>query len=82
MSWLEEAQQKIQQKQQQNNIDQDSFSPDQESQREQLVNQLKMTYDNASEREINKAVDEALEKFDPPYDKADFMRFLRMKLED
>ncbi len=82
MSWLEEAQQKIQQKQQQNNIDQNSFSPDQESQREQLVNQLKMTYDNASEREINKAVDEALEKFDPPYDKADFMRFLRMKLED
>ncbi len=81
MSWLEEAQQKIKQKQE-NARTEDTFCPDNSEEREKLVNRLKMMYDNATEREINKALDEALEKFDPPYDEKDFMFFLRTKLED
>ena len=81
MSWLEEAQQKIKQKQE-NTRTEDTFCPDNSEEREKLVNRLKMMYDNETEREINKALDEALEKFDPPYDEKDFMFFLRTKLED
>ncbi len=81
MSWLEEAQQKIKEKQE-NSQNDSVFCPTNEDQREKLVNRLKMLYDNATEREINKAIDDALDKFDPPYEEKDFMNFLRTKLED
>lgn len=81
MSWLEEAQQKIKQKQ--TDIQTDSgFFPADDGEREKLINRLKMLYDNATEREINKAIDEALDRFDQPYDEKAFMNFLRVKLED
>lgn len=81
MSWLEEAQQKIKQKQTDTQTD-SGFFPADDSEREKLINRLKMLYDNATEREINKAIDEALDKFDQPYDEKAFMNFLRVKLED
>lgn len=59
-----------------------SFFPADADKREKLVSRLKMLYDNATEREINKAIDEALDRFDPPYDEKAFMVFLRTKLED
>ena len=58
------------------------FAPDSAEQREQLIKRLKMIYDNATEREINKAIDEALDRFSPPYEEKTFMDFLRVKLED
>ncbi|MBR1778059.1 MAG: hypothetical protein IJ752_05685 [Alphaproteobacteria bacterium] len=79
MSWLEEAQQKIKQKQE---TAADTFDPNETEQRERLIRQLKMLYDNTTEREINKAVDEALDRFAPPYEEKGFMDFLRVKLED
>ena len=78
MSWLEEAQQKIKQKQDVK----DTFAPNDQEQRERLISRLKMLYDNATEREINKALDDALDRFDPPYEEKAFMNFLRTKLED
>lgn len=81
MSWLEEAQQKIKQKQTDTQTD-SGFFPADDDEREKLINRLKMLYDNATEREINKAIDEALDRFDPPYDEKTFMNFLRVKLED
>lgn len=81
MSWLEEAQQKIKQKQTDTQTG-GGFFPADDGEREKLINRLKMLYDNATEREINKAIDEALDKFDPPYDEKAFMNFLRVKLED
>lgn len=80
MSWLEEAQQKIKQKQ--TSDTESAFAPDDWEQREQLISRLKMLYDNATEREINKALDDALDRFAPPYEEKDFMNFLRTKLED
>ena len=79
MSWLEEARQKIEQKQETTNT---AFFPADADKREKLVSRLKMLYDNATEREINKAIDEALDRFDPAYDEKAFMVFLRTKLED
>ena len=80
MSWLEEAQQKIKQKQE--IVAEQSFAPENQEQRELLVKRLKMLYDNATEREIEKAIDDALDKFAPPYEEKAFMNFLRIKLED
>lgn len=79
MSWLEEAQQIVKQKQIGNDA---SFAPDRPEQREKLVYHLKMLYDNATEREIEKAIDAALENFSKPYEEKAFMNFLRIKLED
>lgn len=79
MSWLEEAQQRINQKKQEAT---DVFDPNNVEQREKLEKRLKMLYDNATEREINKAIDNALEHFDAPYEEKTFMDFLRTKLED
>ena len=79
MSWLEEAQQRINQKKRETP---DVFDPNDAGQREKLERRLKMLYDNATEREINKAIDDALDRFDPPYEEKSFMDFLRTKLED
>ena len=79
MSWLEEAQQLIKQKQ--TSAD-EVFDPTDTEQRERLVKKLKMLYDGATEREIDKAVDDALDRFSPPYEEKEFMNFLRTKLED
>jgi len=80
MSWLDEAQQIVKNKKQTEEAS--AFSPENADQRERLTNRLKMIYDNATEREINKAIDDALDRFDPPYDEKAFMDFLRTKLED
>ena len=79
MSWLEEAQQIVKQK---SSSVPEQFDPNVSNQREQLVKRLKMLYDNATEREIEKAIDQALEHFSLPYDEKTFMDFLRIKLED
>ena len=79
MSWLEEAQQIVKQK---SSSVSEQFDPNVSNQREQLVKRLKMLYDNATEREIEKAIDQALEHFSLPYDEKTFMDFLRIKLED
>lgn len=47
-----------------------------------LVRRMKMTYDNASEREIEKAIDEAFEKLDDLSDTRALDAFLRVRLED
>ena len=80
MSWLEEAQQIIKQKQKEEI--EEVFNPANQAQREQLCKRLKMLYDNATEREIDKAIDNALDRFVPPYEEKAFMDFLRTKLED
>ena len=79
MSWLDEAQRIVKQKQ----IGEDtSFAPDKPEKREKLIRHLKMLYDNATEREIEKAIDAALDNFSKPYEEKAFMDFLRIKLED
>lgn len=50
--------------------------------RDALVRRMRMTYDNASEREIEKAIDEAFEKLDDLTDTRALDAFLRVRLED
>lgn len=80
MSWLEEAQQKIQKKHQESETD--GFAVETPGQRERLIKRLRMMYDNATEREIEKAVEDAIDRLEPPYEEKSFMAFLRTKLED
>lgn len=80
MSWLDEARQKAAQTQK-NDLETE-FSPNTPDGRERLERRLKMMYDNATEREIAKAVDNAIDRFPAPFDEKTFMDFLRVKLED
>ena len=80
MSWLDEARQKA--AQMQKNEVGTGFSPDTPDGRERLERRLKMLYDNATEREIATAVDDAIDRFSAPFDEKVFMDFLRVKLED
>ena len=80
MSWLDEARQKAA-RTQKNDLETE-FSPDTPDGRERLERRLKMMYDNATEREIAKAVDNAIDRFSAPFDEKAFMDFLRVKLED
>ncbi len=80
MSWLDEARQKA--AQMQKNDLETEFSPNTPDGRERLERRLKMMYDNATEREIAKAVDNAIDRFPAPFDEKAFMDFLRVKLED
>ena len=50
--------------------------------REQFIRELKMIYDNATNREIEKAVDWVLENNQPPYQKEIILKLIRPKLED
>lgn len=81
MSWLEEAQ-KIIEKKQTDTATSSAFSCLSEAEREVLKKKLRSLYDNATEREIDKAIDQALEKVEKPYEEKAFMAFLRTKLED
>lgn len=80
MSWLDEARAIAKNKQTGENGG--GFAPDTADGRERLTRRLKMLYDDATEREIDKAVDVALDRFDAPYDEKAFMAFLQTKLED
>ncbi len=50
--------------------------------REKFVRELKMMYENATNNEIEKALDWALARTDPPYQKEQILKSLRPKLED
>ena len=53
-----------------------------EEQREDMFKQLREMYDQASNMEISKALDEAIERYSTHPLKKDFFHFLRGKLED
>ena len=79
MSWLKEAQDIISKKNSHETPSNDEcLSLDNES----IVKELKKLYENATEREIKKALNEAKAAFSPPYNKKEVMIFLRNKLED
>ncbi|NCB49807.1 MAG: hypothetical protein EOM53_03920 [Alphaproteobacteria bacterium] len=47
-----------------------------------LIRTLCLKYPNASMHEIEHALEQMQDKFDPPYPKKEVMQFLRIKLED
>lgn len=82
MSWLDEAQQKIREKQTEEHPAADGFPIENQEFKEQLTRRLRLMYDNATEREIEKAIENAVDRLEPPYEEKSFMAFLRTKLED
>lgn len=50
--------------------------------REDFVRELKMMYDNATNMEIEKALDWVMEQLPAPYDKKQVLQKIRVKLED
>ena len=53
-----------------------------EASREAFVRELKMMYDNATNMEIEKALDWVMEQLQAPYDKKQVLQKIRVKLED
>lgn len=52
------------------------------SAKEAFIRELKIIYDNATNAEIEKALDWVMEQFNPPYNKQDILKKIRVKLED
>ncbi len=50
--------------------------------REKFLRELKMLYENATNNEIEKALDGVLSQQTPPYDKDQILKKIRPKLED
>jgi len=50
--------------------------------RETFMRELKMMYDNATNMEIEKALDWVMEQLPAPYDKKQVLQKIRVKLED
>ncbi len=50
--------------------------------RENFIRELKIMYDNATNMEIEKALDWVMEQLAAPYDKKQVLQKIRVKLED
>lgn len=50
--------------------------------KESFIRELKMIYDNATNTEIERALNWTMEQFSPPYNKAEILKKIRVKLED
>ena len=85
MGWLDEALRKSQEleKKQSTTINENELLKlKTEEDRKNLTKELKKLYENATDREIDRAIDYAFDKIDEPKKKSDFMKQVRIKLED
>lgn len=80
MSWLDEAKKIAEQKMKENNNIKPSALLADEN-KEALIRKLRLEYDDATEREIEKALNDAEEKFGQTPDEKTLNAFLRTKLE-
>ena len=81
MSFLDDAQAFLKQKQEQQPSGQSHFLQTPES-REAFEKELRELYENATWNEIRKAIDWGMETMEKPYDKKLFLQKIRIKLED
>ena len=81
MSFLDDAQQFLKQKQAENTDSEQRFLETPES-RTAFEKELRDLYENATWNEINKAIDWGMEVMEKPYDKKLFLQKIRIKLED
>ena len=81
MSFLDDAQNFLKQKQQKSPSSNSGFLETPES-RTAFEKELRELYENATWNEINKAIDWGMEVMEPPYDKKIFLQKIRVKLED
>lgn len=50
--------------------------------KESFIKELKMIYENATNTEIERALNWVMEQFSPPYNKSEILKKIRIKLED
>ena len=50
--------------------------------KESFIRELKMIYENATNTEIERALNWVMEQFSPPYNKSEILKKIRIKLED
>lgn len=79
MSWLDDAKKFVQEKEKQASL---NASAPNAFDREEEIKRLKMLYDNATQREIEKALDAAFEQLENPLDEKERNAFLKRRLED
>lgn len=81
MSFLDDAQDFLKQKQQANKNESSDFLETPES-RDAFQKELRELYENATWNEINRAIDWGMEVMEKPYNKKLFLQKIRIKLED
>lgn len=81
MSFLDDAQNFIKQKQTNISPQQNDFLTTPQS-RSAFEKELRELYENATWNEINKAIDWGMETMEKPYNKDLFLKKIRIKLED
>ena len=81
MSFLDDAQNFLKQKQSQQTTISSDFLETAAS-REAFEKELRELYENATWNEIRKAIDWGMETIEKPYDKKLFLQKIRIKLED
>ncbi|MBQ3695671.1 MAG: hypothetical protein II938_01705 [Alphaproteobacteria bacterium] len=81
MSFLDDAQAFLKQKQNQQTQTEMVFLETPES-RSAFEKELRELYENATWNEIGKAIDWGMEVMEKPYDKKTFLQKIRVKLED
>ena len=82
MSFLDDAEQFMKQKQQQKSSSTPSDFLMTPASRTAFEKELRELYGNATWNEINKAIDWGMEVMEKPYDKKLFLQKIRVKLED
>ncbi len=81
MSFLEDAQNYMKSKPRKETSS-DTLNLSDETNIENLIKELKITYENATQREIIKMINQAKERFGDNPNPKDFYIFARIKLED
>ena len=81
MSFLDDAQNFIKQKQEKETVVADDFLMTEKS-REQFAHELRTLYENATWMEIYRAIDWVMEACEKPYEKKCVLEKIRIKLED
>ena len=85
MGWIEEALQKAKELEKQNNNNVESLELidlKDNCCRDMVFKELRSLYENATQREVDKAIDLAIDKLGNKVTKNSFMLFARTKLED
>lgn len=80
MGFLEDAQNFMKNKQ--SNAIFETWDPLNPQTRNQLFDECRRLYENATKQEIERAIDRALDELESPYNKEQFMKKLRTRLED
>ena len=84
MGWLEEAQKKVKELEKKDNVKDDENLIRLENQKDidALKKELGKLYENATSREIERAIDYGIEKLGKLCKKSEFLKTIRIKLED